>query len=240
MIVLPVDCAIKSGPRGCGKSTQFISSLILHNTTKIVIIIQWNVLFVENMFWWLLRRVKNLLSTACKHYRKCDVNYRYLHIELIWCLLMVQYLQNNIIMKWNIRFINFTGWIPLKYGSTTTPPIHCQKNLPRISHCDPKNLQCKTYPEFCSDKFSKQVLIIRRALCQRIDGTRFTKFNGWIPLKYGSTTTPLIIAHCPNLWCQASYFTLRSKKPSNIRHTQVSDLLPDEFSKQVYIRRALY
>ena len=42
---------------------------------------------------------------------------------------MVQYLQNNVIMKWTTRFIRFTGWIPLKHGSTTTPPIiaHCQK-----------------------------------------------------------------------------------------------------------------
>ena len=52
------------------------------------------------------------------------------------------YLQNNVIMKWTTRFIRFTGWIPLKYGSTTTPPIiaHCQKTSdvkPRISHCDP-------------------------------------------------------------------------------------------------------
>ena len=41
---------------------------------------------------------------------------------------MVQYLQNNVIMKWTTRFIRFTGWIPLKYGLTTTPPIiaHCQ------------------------------------------------------------------------------------------------------------------
>ena len=32
-------------------------------------------------------------------------------------------------MKWTTRLIRFTGWIPLKYGSTTTPPIiaHCQK-----------------------------------------------------------------------------------------------------------------
>ena len=84
---------------------------------------------LKKYFWWLLRRVKNLRSTACKHYRKCDVIYRYLHIELIWCLLMVQYLQNNVIMKWTTRFIRFTGWIPLKYGSTTTPPViaHCQK-----------------------------------------------------------------------------------------------------------------
>ena len=42
---------------------------------------------------------------------------------------MVQYFQNNVIMKWTTRFIRFTGWILLKYGSTTTPPIiaHCQK-----------------------------------------------------------------------------------------------------------------
>ena len=84
---------------------------------------------LKKYFWWLLRRVKNLRSTACKHYRKCDVIYRYLQIELIWCLLMVKYLQNNVIMKSTTRFIRFTGWIPLKYGSITTPPIiaHCQK-----------------------------------------------------------------------------------------------------------------
>ena len=43
---------------------------------------------------------------------------------------MVQYIQNNGIMKWTTRFIRFTGWIPFKYGSTTTPPIiaHCKKN----------------------------------------------------------------------------------------------------------------
>ena len=42
---------------------------------------------------------------------------------------MVQYLQNNVIMKWTTCFIRFTGWIPLKYGSTITPPIiaRCQK-----------------------------------------------------------------------------------------------------------------
>ena len=66
---------------------------------------------------------------------------------------MVQYLQNNVIMKWTAPFIRFTGWVPLKYGSTTTPPIiaHCQKNsdIKRcISYCDPLNLQYKTHPEF--------------------------------------------------------------------------------------------
>ena len=107
---------------------------------------------LKKYFWWLLRRVKNLRSTACKHNRKCDVIYRYLHIKLIWCLLMVQYLKNNVIMKYNTCFVPFTGWIPLKYGSTTTPHIiaHCQKTSnvkPRISHCHPPNLQYKMHPE---------------------------------------------------------------------------------------------
>ena len=66
---------------------------------------------------------------------------------------MVQYIQNNVIMKWTARFICFTGWVPLKYGSTTTPSIiaHCQKNSDvkrRISYCDPPNLQYKAHPEF--------------------------------------------------------------------------------------------
>ena len=107
-IVLPVDCAIKSGPRGCGKLTY---DLFLHYfyIIPLIIIIKWNVLFVEKIiFWWLHRRFKNLRSTTCKHrrkyYGKCDVIYRYLHIELIWRLLMVQYIQNNVIMKWTARF----------------------------------------------------------------------------------------------------------------------------------------
>ena len=86
--------------------------------------------------------ILNLWSTACKQYRKCDVIYRYLCIELIWCLLMVQYLQNNVIMKWPTHF---TGWIPLKFRSTTTPPIisHCKKkkksdakpHISSVAHC---------------------------------------------------------------------------------------------------------
>ena len=39
---------------------------------------------------------------------------------------MVQYLPKQCYyetVKWTTRFIRFTGWIPLKYGSTTTPPI---------------------------------------------------------------------------------------------------------------------
>ena len=99
------------------------------------------------------------------------VVYRYLHIELIWCLLMVQYLQSNVIMKWTTRFIHFTGWIPLKYGSTTTPPIiaHCQKTpmSSLVFHIAiPKTSNKRRTPSFdlLTDEFSKRVSIIRRAL----------------------------------------------------------------------------
>ena len=107
-------------------------------------------------FWWLLRRVKNLRSTACKHYRKCDVINRYLHIELIWCLLMVQYLQNMLL--WNgplVLFVLLAGFP----WNMARPQLHllslivkkklrCQQVKPRISHCDSQNLQYKTHPEF--------------------------------------------------------------------------------------------
>ena len=134
----------------------------------------------EKYFWWLLR-VKNLRSTTCKHrrkhYRKCDVIYRYLHIELIWRLLMVQHLQNSVTMKRTTRFIRFTGWIPLKYGSTTTPPIiaHCQKTpmssvvfhiaIPKTS-----NISRTQIFDLPTDEFSKRVSIIRRALYERQNG----------------------------------------------------------------------
>ena len=125
-------------------------------------IIEWNVLFVEKIFFVTSPMgLTDFRSTACKHYRKWDVTYRYRHIELMWCLSMVQYPQNNVIMKWT---------------------------------------------------------------------TRFTSFNGWIPLKYGSTITPSIIAHGQNLLCQTSNFTLRPPKTSNIRRIPSFDLLPDKFS----------
>ena len=154
----------------------FISSLLLHYTTDIIIIIKWNVLFVEKIiFWWLHRRFKNLRSTTCKHrrkyYGKCDVIYRYLHIELIWRLLMVQYIQNNVIMKWTARFIRFTGWVPLKYGSTTTPSIiaHCKKTPMSsvVFHIAiPQTSNIRRTPSFDlpTVEFSKRVSIISRAL----------------------------------------------------------------------------
>ena len=162
---MPVDCAIKFGPRGCGKLTN---NSFFH---EFYIISRGVCYLLKKNFWWLLRRVKNLPSTACKHYWKCDVICRYLHIELIWCLLMVQYLQNNVIMKWTTRFIRFTGWIPLKYGSTTTPPIiaHCQKTpmsslIFHIAIPKTSNIRCTPSFDLLTDEFSKRVSIIRRAL----------------------------------------------------------------------------
>ena len=84
---------------------------------------------------------------------------------------MVQYLQNNVIMKWTTRFIRFTGWIPLKYGSTTTPAIiaHCQKTpiSSLVFHVAiPKTSNIRRTPSFdiLTDEFSKRVSIIRSAL----------------------------------------------------------------------------
>ena len=89
---------------------------------------------------------------ACKHYRICDVTYSYLLIELIQCLSMVQYLQNNVIMKLTTRFTSFIGWIPLKYGLTATPPIiaPCQNLWCQASNFTLwyQNLQYKSHPEF--------------------------------------------------------------------------------------------
>ena len=42
-----------------------------------------------------------------KYYRKCDVIYRYLHIELIWRLLMVQYLQKQCYYEMDYSFYSF-------------------------------------------------------------------------------------------------------------------------------------
>ena len=69
----------------------------------------------------------------------------------------------------------------------------------------------------------------------------FYLFTGWIPLKYGSTTTPPIIAHCKKFPMSSLVFHIAIPKTSNIRHTPSFDLLTDEFSKRVsIIRHALY
>ena len=84
---------------------------------------------------------------------------------------MVQYLQNNVIMKWTTCFIRFTRWIPLKYGSTITPPIiaHCQKapmssTLFHIAISKTSNISRTPSFDLLRDEFSKRVSIIRRAL----------------------------------------------------------------------------
>ena len=172
---------------------------LLHYTTDIIIIIKWNVLFVEKIiFWWLHRRFKNLRSTTCKHrrkyYGKCDVIYRYLHIKLIWRLIMVQYIQNNVIMKWTARFIRFTGWVPLKYGSTTTPSIiaHCQKTPMSsvVFHIAiPQTSNIRRTPSFHlpTVKFSKRVSIISRALYWRQDGILILSIVDLFSISIGNT-----------------------------------------------------
>ena len=77
---------------------------------------------------------------------------------------MVQYLQNNVSMKGTTRFICFTGRIPLKYGSTTTPPIIAHYKKTRMSGlvfhiAIPKtsNISCTPSFDLLRDEFSKQV-----------------------------------------------------------------------------------
>ena len=116
-------------------------------------IIKWDVLLVEKYFWWLLRRVKNLRSTACKHYRKCNVIYRYLHIELIWCLFMVPCLPKQCYYEMDYSFYSFY-WldsleIRLDHNSTYYRSLSKNSDVkPRISHWDSQNLQYKPHPEF--------------------------------------------------------------------------------------------
>ena len=133
-------------------------------------------------------------------------------------MLMVQYLQNNVIMKWTTRF---TGWIPLKYGSTTTPPIiaHCKKNSdvkPRISHCDSPNLQYKTHPEFWpshrrifkTSLYYKTRLILetRRYLFWVANQSRFVVFYALKPSNTSLITKTFILlsSTCNSNTCSSS------------------------------------
>ena len=164
-----------------------------HHNYQVECVIRW-----ENCFWWLHRRFKNLRSTTCKHrrkyYGKWDVIYRYLHIKLIWRLLMVQYNQNNVIMKWTARFIRFTGWVPLKYGSTTTPSIiaHCQKTPMSsvVFHIAiPQTSNIRRTPSFDlpTVEFSKRVSIISRALYWRQDGILILSIVDLFSISIGNT-----------------------------------------------------
>ena len=79
---------------------------------------------------------------------------------------MVQYLQNNVIMKWTTRFIRFTGWIP---WNTARPQLHLLsltvKKTPMSSlvfHIAiPKTSNIRRTPSFdlLRDEFSKRVSI---------------------------------------------------------------------------------
>ena len=108
---------------------------------------------LKKHFWWLLLQVKNLLSTACKHYRKCDVIYRYLHIDLIWCFFNGPISPKQCNYEMDYSFYSFY-WLDsleiwLDHNSTYYRSLSKNSDVkPRISHCDPQNLQYKTHPEF--------------------------------------------------------------------------------------------
>ena len=126
---------------------------------------------------------------------------------------MVQYLQNNVIMKWTTRFIRFTGWIPLKYGSTTTPPIiaHYKKNSdvkPRISHCDSQNLQYKTHPEFWPSRrriFKTSLYYKTRLILETFGALIWEIWRYYIICLIRITSTLDIFPQQPLLWNHNKY-----------------------------------
>ena len=69
----------------------------------------------------------------------------------------------------------------------------------------------------------------------------FYSFYWLDSLKYGSTTTPPIIAHCKKNSDVKRRISYCDPKTSNISRTPSFDILTVEFSKQFsIIRRALY
>ena len=90
----------------------------------------------------------DLWSTACKHYWKRNVPIIY-----------------NVMIKQTPHFMSFNGSIPLKYASTTTPPIiaHCENSDVRIAKKN-SNFTCTPSFDLLPDKVSKRVSIIRRVV----------------------------------------------------------------------------
>ena len=119
---------------------------------------------------------------------------------------MIQYLQNNVVMKWNTHFTSFNGWIPLIYGLTRTPPIinHFQKPiLFHIAISKTSNIRCTL--SFDQDEFSKRISIIRHALYWRIGGTFLQDYNkfGLYSMKNASWKQPflaLTVCMLPCVW----------------------------------------
>ena len=108
---------------------------------------------LKKYFWWLLRRVKNLRSTACKHYRKCDVIYRYLSYQIDLMSVNGPISPKQCYYEMDYSFYSFY-WLDslemrLDHNSTYYRSLSKNSDVkPRISHCDSQNLQYKTHPEF--------------------------------------------------------------------------------------------
>ena len=111
---------------------------------------------LKKYFLWLLRRVKNLRSTVCKHYRKCDVVYSTLQISAYRIDLMSvngPISPKQCYYEMDYLFYSFY-WldsleIRLDHNSTYYRSLSINSDVkPCISYCDPQNLQYKTPPEF--------------------------------------------------------------------------------------------
>ena len=73
---------------------------------------KWNVLFVEKNIFGDFFDGSRIWSTACNHYQKCDVIYRYHQIELIWCLLKWSNISKTMLL-WNgilVLFVLLAGF----------------------------------------------------------------------------------------------------------------------------------
>ena len=108
---------------------------------------------LKKYFWWLLRRVKNLRSTACKHYRKCDghlqiSSYR---IDLMSVNGPISPKQCYYEMDYSLYSFYWLDSLEIRLDHNSTYYRSLSKNSdvkPRVSHCDSQNLQYKTHPEF--------------------------------------------------------------------------------------------
>ena len=110
---------------------------------------------LKKIFWWLLRRVKNLRSTTCehrrKHYRKCHLQISSYRIDLTSVNGPIS--RKQCYYEMDYSFYSFY-WLDsleiwLDHNSTYYRSLSKNSDVKRhISYCDPQNLQYNTHPKF--------------------------------------------------------------------------------------------
>ena len=129
----------------------FFLFIILRNTLSLTVIIRWNVLFVKKKkIYGLLRQVMDLWSTACKHYRKCNVPISTMLLSsrlLILRVLMARFPWN--MLRPQLHLLLLTVKTPMLGGL-------------RISHCEKKTiLDAPRVLTFSQTKFQNESIIRR-------------------------------------------------------------------------------